>query len=124
MATRFAGSKIANFLGDKPRYDQMGSQAVAEDAQGFANTVLNNAKMQDASMRAEAEMAAAEAQADSIRASAEAQGQASMVGSIAGAVGSLGSSLFSGGGGGGGSSYTPGGGGTFSRPGRDFGLFS
>ena len=47
-----------------------------------------------------------------------------MVGSIAGAVGSLGSSLFSGGGGGGGSSYTPGGGGTFSRPGRDFGLFS
>ena len=124
MATRFAGSRIANFLGDKPRYDQMGSQTVAEDAQGFANTVLNNAKMQDASMRAEAQMAATDAQVDSIRATSAAQEQATMVGSIADAAVGLGKSVFSGVGGGGGSSYTPGGGGTFSRPGRDFGLFS
>ena len=80
--------------------------------------------MQDASMRAEAQMAATDAQVDSIRATSAAQEQATMVGSIADAAVGFGKSVFSGVGGGGGSSYTPGGGGTFSRPGRDFGLFS
>ena len=81
MATRFAGSKIANFLGDKPNYDEIGSQATIDAAKGVANTALNNAKS-----------------ADAIRAGGQAQATASMAGSIGSAIGGLGSSIFSGGG--------------------------
>ena len=100
MATRFAGSKIANFLGDKPNYDEIGSQATIDAAKGVANTALNNAKSADATMRAEAEVLASEANADAIRAGGQAQATASMAGSIGSAIGGLGSSIFSGGGGG------------------------
>ena len=86
---RFAGTKIANFLGDKPNYDEMGSQATVESARGIANTALNNAKAADASMRAQAEVLAAEANADAIAAQGQAQATASMANSIGGAIGGL-----------------------------------
>ena len=97
---RFAGTKIANFLGDKPNYDEMGSQATVESARGIANTALNNAKAADASMRAQAEVLAAEANADAIAAQGQAQATASMANSIGGAIGSLAGSFGSMGGGG------------------------
>ena len=98
---RFAGTKIANFLGDKPNYDEMGSQATVESARGIANTALNNAKAADASMRAQAEVLAAEANADAIAAQGQAAATSSMANSIGGAVSGLAGSFGSIGGGGG-----------------------
>ena len=86
---RFAGTKIANFLGDKPNYDELGSQATLDSARGVANTALNNARAADATMRAQAEVLAAEHNADAIRAGAQAQATASMASSIGGAIGGL-----------------------------------
>ena len=86
---RFAGSKIANLLGDKPNYDEIGSQGTMESALGAANTALNNAKAADAVMRSEAEILAAEANADAIAAQGQAQATASMANSIGSAVGGL-----------------------------------
>ena len=103
MPTRFAGSKIANFLGDKPNYDEIGSQATIDSAKGVANTALNNARAADATMRAEAEVLAAEHNADAIRAGGQAQATAGLANTIGSAIGGLGSSLFSGGGAGDGS---------------------
>ena len=92
---RFAGTKIANFLGDKPNYDELGSQATLDSARGVANTALNNAKAADATMRAQAEVLAAEHNADAIRAGAQAQATASMASSIGGAIGGLAGSFGS-----------------------------
>ena len=98
MATRFAGSKIANFLGDKPNYDEIGSQGTIDAAKGVANTALNNARAADATMRSEAEVLAAEANADAIRATGQAQANAALantigssIGGLAGSIGSMGS---------------------------------
>ena len=98
---RFAGSKIANLLGDKPNYDEIGSQGTMESALGAANTALNNAKAADAVMRSEAEILAAEANADAIAAQGQAQATASMANSIGSAIGGLAGSFGSMGGGGG-----------------------
>ena len=86
---RFAGSKIANLLGDKPNYDELGTQGTIESARGVANTALNNAKAADAVMRSEAEILAAEANADAIAAQGQAQATASMANSIGSAIGGL-----------------------------------
>ena len=96
---RFAGSKIANLLGDKPNYDELGSQGTIESARGVANTALNNAKAADAVMRSEAEVLAAEANADAIAAQGQAQATASMANSIGSAIGGLAGSFGSMGGG-------------------------
>ena len=98
---RFAGSKIANLLGDKPNYDEIGSQGTMESARGVANTALNNAAAADAVMRSEAEILAAEANADAIAAQGQAQATASMANSIGSAIGGLAGSFGSMGGGGG-----------------------
>ena len=92
---RFAGSKIANLLGDKPNYDEIGSQGTVESALGAANTALNNAKAADAVMRSEAEVLAAEANADAIAAQGQAQATASMANSIGSAIGGLAGSFGS-----------------------------
>ena len=99
MATRFAGSKIANFLGDKPNYDEIGSQATMDAAKGVANTALNNARAADATMRSEAEVLAAEANADAIRAQGSAEATAGLANTIGSSVGGLGKAIFNRGGG-------------------------
>lgn len=81
---RFAGSKIAGLLGDKPNYDELGSQGVVDAAKGVANTALNNARAADATMRSQAEVLAAEANADAIAA----QGQAAATSTMANDIGS------------------------------------
>ena len=94
---RFAGTKIANFLGDKPNYDELGSQATLDSARGVANTALNNARAADATMRAQAEVLAAEHNADAIRAGGQAAATSSMASSIGGAIGGLAGSFGGGG---------------------------
>ena len=101
---RFAGSRIEDFMGDKPSFDRIGSRGTMNEAANNANVAMNNAKTADATMRGIAMVESAEAQADAIRAGGQASGQASMVSGIAGGIGGLGGLFRSGGGG---SSYTP-----------------
>jgi hypothetical protein len=99
---RFAGlgKSISKYMPETPRYDRVGAMGVMDSAQNEANQAMNNAYAADAVMRGKASIASAEAQADAIRAGGQARGQASMVGSIAGGLGGLGSSLLRSSGGG------------------------
>ena len=99
---RFAGAAFGaqNFMGDTPRYDQLGASATEQHSLGLANDAKNEAEAASAVMRGQAMVESAEAQAEAIRASGQAQGQASMVSGIASGIGGLGGLFRSGGGGG------------------------
>ena len=90
MAIRPAGKKISDFFGDKPDYGALGSQATSEDARGYVNTALNNAKTAATAMRAEADRAAGEHYADATRSIGATQASASLFGDVADAVGTVG----------------------------------
>lgn len=87
MAIRPAGIRISEFFGDKPDYGALGSQATSEDARGYVNTALNNAKTAATAMRAEADRAAGEHYADATRSIGATQASASLFGDVADAVG-------------------------------------
>jgi len=96
---RFAGSKIAGFIDEGPRYDKIGSKSVINAAQDSVNTSMNNARTSDAVMSGQAQIAAANHYADATRAGAATQGQATMVSALADSARSLGGLFKSRGGG-------------------------
>lgn len=98
---RFAGAAFGaqNFMGDTPRYDQLGASATEQHSLGLANDAKNEAEAASAVMRGQAMVESAEAQAEAIRASGQ-DGQVPVVSGIASGIGGLGGLFRSGGGGG------------------------
>ncbi len=80
---------VTDFLGVKPAYAEMGSEAIGRAAQEFSKVTQGNALAANAGMKAQADIQSAQHYADAGVAAGAAAGQASMVGGIAGGLGGL-----------------------------------
>ena len=89
--TRMAGSikGVTDFLGVKPEYGRMGSEAIGRAAQEFSKVTQGNALTANAGMKAQADIAAAQHYADAQVAMGAAEGQSSMVSGITSGIGGL-----------------------------------
>ena len=85
------------------RFDDMGADAVGAAASDFGEAIIGNARVRNAELLANAEEEAAKANADASRSISSSYENANNIGTIAGAVGGIGSAAimrFGGGGGG------------------------
>ena len=112
--TLFAGSRnlgvdISSFMGDKQPFDQMGQQAVYEDAQNVGLSFGLGAELNTATVGAGQLIGSAGAQAEAIESAADSQSQAMVANAGMGAGKQLLGGILSGftGGGGGAVSSSP-----------------
>jgi len=96
---------VTDFLGVKPAYAEMGSEAIGRAAQEFSKVTQGNALAANAGMKAQADIQSAQHYADAGVAAGAAAGQASMVGGIASGLGGLAGGFSKAGASGGGSSF-------------------
>lgn len=104
MVTRFAGNRMEDFMSPGVRFDDMGADAVGAAASDFGEAIIGNARVRNAELLANAEEEAAKANADASRSISSSYENANNIGTIAGAVGGIGSAAimrFGGGGPGG-----------------------
>ena len=101
---RFAGTKIANFMPQKPGFDNIGGQSTVAAAEEFGTASAANAMAAGAGLKAKAELESAKHWADAEVAAAGASAQAGVVGAAAQGFQGITSSLFKSGAFGGGGS--------------------
>ena len=88
MATRFAGTELANYM-STPNFGEM--SRVGMDAQTMERNSATKAEglVHGAGINSMAQVASAGFQADAIKAQGEAQGQASMMSGLSSGIGSI-----------------------------------
>ena len=98
-ATGGDGGKIAqawqSVRSNSPRYDSINASGVAARANEKSAAMTADAQVYGAQVTADAQVEAAELQAEAAKAAARSQAQGSMMGSVFGAIGSIGAGLLS-----------------------------